>query len=33
MMYTESLSMICEVTRQTLRIDKLTLKIKSGRQS
>jgi hypothetical protein len=33
MMHTEPLSMVCEVTRQTIRIDKLAPKIKSGRQS
>jgi hypothetical protein len=31
-MYTESLSMIYEATRQILRIDKLAPEIKSGRQ-
>jgi hypothetical protein len=31
-MYTEPLNMICEATRQTLKIDKLTPEIKSGRQ-
>jgi hypothetical protein len=32
LMYTEPLSMVCEATRQTLRIDKLAPEIKSGRQ-
>jgi hypothetical protein len=32
MMYTEPLSMICEATRLTLRIDKLASEIKNGRQ-
>jgi hypothetical protein len=31
MMYTEPLSMVCEATGQTLRIDKLEPKIKSDR--
>jgi hypothetical protein len=33
MMHTEPLSMICEDTGHTLRIDKLAPKFKSGRQS
>jgi hypothetical protein len=33
MMDTKLLSMICEVIGQTLRIDKLALRFKSGRQT